>query len=128
MYRNFTLHTSRITFLLKIIIIDFEAEHDATTRRRHQIRQKQRPKHVGLVQNALQHEADGADAHHEEGGQGYAVSIAGADGLHGLGQVAQYHADAGYPTQDGENGVIVHRLECLLFVLQRYKKETLDVA
>ena len=98
MYPHFTLHTSRITFFLKIIIIDFDAEHDATTRRRHQIRQKQRPKHVGLVQNALQHEGEATNAHHQKSRQGDVVGLARPNRPHCLRQIAQNHSDARHPS------------------------------
>ena len=98
MYPHFTLHTSRITFLLKIIIVDFDTEHDATTRRRHQIRQKQRPQHVGLVQNALQHEAEATNGHHQKSRQGDVVGLACPNRPNCLRQIAQNHSDARHPS------------------------------
>ena len=98
MYPHFTLHTSRITSLLKKIIINLDAENDATARRRHQIRQEQRPKHIGLVQNALQHKTQAADRHHQKRRQGDVVRLARANCLHRLRQIAQNHSDARHPS------------------------------
>lgn len=44
-------------------------------------------------EDALGHEEDGACPKGEEGGHGYAIGVAGADGAHGLRQVAANHAD-----------------------------------
>ncbi len=45
-------------------------------------------------------EEDAAGAEHEEGGEGYAVGLVGADGVPCLGYVADDHADGGKVAYD----------------------------
>ena len=52
-------------------------------------------------EGTLHDEEDAAEAHHAEGAEGYAFGVACADGDDGLGQVAEYHADACEVAYDG---------------------------
>ena len=49
----------------------------------------------------LHDEEYAAEAHHAEGVEGYAFGVACADGDDGLGQIAEYHADACEVAYDG---------------------------
>ena len=54
----------------------------------------------GFAVEALDYEEDRAEAHEEEGGKGDGVGVACADGVDGLGEVAEYHADGGEGAED----------------------------
>jgi hypothetical protein len=49
---------------LKIIIVDFDTENDEATCGCNEICNEKRPKNIGFVENALQHEAAATYAHH----------------------------------------------------------------
>ena len=63
-------------------------ENDAARNRSNQVRQEQCPQNVRLMQQALQHKADAANAHHQESWHGYATGIASANCMNGLRQIA----------------------------------------
>lgn len=108
-----------LLFLLEVIVINLDSAHDEAARSGDKVSNEQCPENVRLVEYALQHEAQASYTHHQEGGQGNAIGVACLDGFNGLRQIAQYHADAGYPAANFKQGVRFHRLECLFFSLQR---------
>ena len=95
---------------LDIVVVDFDAEDDYAADSSNEVGDKQRPKHVGLMQQALQHKTHATYTHHQERGQGDAVGIAGADGVNSLRQVAQNHCDAGHPAEDLEKNTLFSTL------------------
>ena len=115
-YQKHKKSTSLLTLLLEIIVIDFDAENDAAADGGDEVRDEKRPKGVGFVQDALEHETCASYSHHEESWQGYAIRVPRADGLDGLGKIAKNHRDAGHPTQNTKKGsLIFHNLYMYLF-------------
>lgn len=85
----------------EIVVLDFDAEDNDATCCGYQIR-REKEDAFATQHQALNHEADSADAHHEEGGKGNTVSLTCTYSLNSLRKIAQNHADAGYPTADVE--------------------------
>ena len=84
-------------FFLSVIIIHLDAEDDDAADEGDEVGDEQ----VDIAyQYALNHEGEAANGHHDESRQGNAVGVAGADGLDGLGQIAEDKAKSGYPTTD----------------------------
>ena len=96
-------------FFLEIVVVHLDDEHDAAACGGDEVGDEQRPDDLGLVEQALEHEAETADGHHQEGGQGYALGVARADGLNGLGQIAQHHGDAGNEAANLVERILLHR-------------------
>ena len=97
--------------MLEVVVVDLNAKDDEAARSSDEVGDEQRPQHIGFVQQALQHEAHTADTHHQEGGQGDAVGLACANGMDGLGQIAQNHRDAGYPAANLIERSLFHSLK-----------------
>ena len=88
-------------FAAEVVVIHFYAENDGRTDECDEVGGDQWPVER-VAQASLHHEECRAQAHQEEGGEGYAVGVAGADGVDGLRQVAQYHTYSGQGAEDGE--------------------------
>ena len=80
---------------LEEIIVDFDAEHNTAAGSGDEVGDEKRPDDFRFVQQSLQHEADGANAHHQKSGERYAVGFFGADGVNGLRQIPRHHEDTG---------------------------------
>ena len=96
------------SFLLIVIIIHFDTEDDEAANRGDEVCNQQSPQNLGLVQQALHHEAETADGHHQEAWQRDAVGVACPNGLNGLRQVAQHQANTGNPSADLINYTLFH--------------------
>ena len=59
-------------------------------------------------EDALDDKEERAEAHHQEGGHGDALGVAGTDGDDSLGHVAQNHRDRSGPSEDGGPKFSVH--------------------
>ena len=102
------LNSFTASFLLKIIVIHFDAEDDEAARCGDEVGNQQGPQNLGFVQQSLHHEAEAADGHHQEPGQRDAVGVACLDGLNGLRQVAQHQSKTGNPSADLINDALFH--------------------
>jgi len=103
-------------FFLSVIIIHLDAEDDDAADEGDEVGDEQ----VDIAyQYALNHEGEAANGHHDEARQGNAVGVAGADGLDGLGQIAEDEADAGYPTANVNQCLIIHSF--LIFKVSTHK-------
>jgi len=75
---------------LPIVVIHLDAEHNGARHRGDDIGDEQRPV---LKHQTLDGKQYTAQTHHQEGGQGDAVGVMGADCVDGLGHVTEDQAD-----------------------------------
>lgn len=74
----------RQLFFLEVVVVHLDAKDNDATDGGHEVCDEQRPDDFRLVKQSLQHKADAANSHHQEGGQCDAVGVTGLDGLDGL--------------------------------------------
>ena len=96
--------------LLEVVVVHLDAKDDEAARGGHRVGDEQCPEGLWLVQDALQHEADATDSHHEKGWKRDVVGLACANGLNGLWQIAEYHADAGDPAANFVKDSLFHNV------------------
>ena len=63
------------------------------------------------MQQSLQHKADSANTHHDEGRQGYTVRIFCPNGVYCLWQIAQNHKEAGCYTANFIEKTLFHSIQ-----------------
>lgn len=83
----------------EVVVVDLDAEHDGRRDCRNGVGDYQRPVD-GVAEASLHDEEDAAQAHKQKCGEGDGVGVAGADGIYGLGHIAQHHADCGKIAED----------------------------
>jgi len=74
------------------------------------------------MEQPLEHKGESTYRHHQEGRQSYAVRVTCSDGCYCLGQIAQYHADGGYPATYLKNYSLFHGNQLIGMILRKYKK------
>jgi len=88
---------SAFSVVPEVVVIDLDSEDDARAGRGDEVREEQRPDDLRLVQQPLQHKAEGADGHHQECRQRDAVRLTCTNRMNSLWEIPQNHADAGCP-------------------------------
>ncbi len=78
-----------------MVVVDLDAEDSGRAGGGDEVGGYQRPVD-GVAHETLSHEESTSETHEQEGRHGDAVGVAGADGIDGLWQIAQYHAYGGY--------------------------------
>lgn len=87
--------------LLEVVVVDFDAEDYSRAYGGDDIGDHQRP----IVNHYTLHDKEyRAEAHHTEGGHGYAVGVARAHGGNSLRHIAENHADCGQAAEDVVRG------------------------
>ncbi len=80
--------------------MNLDAKDYEAARRGDEVRQEERPDNFWLMKKPLQHEKQTTNAHHQEGGQRYAISLARTNSFNGLWEVTHYQAQAGQDATD----------------------------
>ena len=99
-----------LSFVLEVVVVDFDAENYAAATRGNEVCEKQRPDDVWLVQEALKHEGKASDGHHQEGRKCDTVGVTSANRLYCLRQISQNHADACHYSANAKNRVLFHHI------------------
>ena len=107
--------------LLDVIVIYLYSENNSAANRCYEIGHKQ--EYSVLAQHeTLYHEANTSNGHHQEGCQCYVIGLPRADSLNGLRQIAKHQTDAGHPTYNVKECLMIHETELLEVETKTYLK------